>query len=574
MAGQLEKPAVEWRARVLILVCAGVLVLPLAVRGASCGHDFDFHLESWIDVAQSWRAGVFYPHWMTSANYGAGEPRFVFYPPVSWMLGAALGMVFGWHAAPVLLTWIALAGAGVSMYQLAREWSGITVSLVAAGIYFANPYAMFVAYERTAYGELLAAVWLPLILLFGMGAGRSICGLALAVAGVWLTNAPAAVMACYTLGFLVLLECVQSRHWRPLLTAAAGIALGCGLAAFYILPAAYERRWVEIERAIAPGMRVEDSFLFGHTGEPFHDQVLRTASWIAVFFIVTMAITTFVGLRERQHRSLVQRLGALAALIFFLLLPWSDFLWRIAPEMLFLQFPWRWLMVCELLLAILVGLATARPLDRRPSLGWRRAISASAVMTLAMTVLGGLLFWQPCDEEDNITAQLATFHSGDGFEGTDEYAPRGADNSIIQRGLPQVRLLDSPDADEAAGSSDPAFPNQQYTASAGVLPIKGTIDSWLPERKSVEVRAPSGGFAVLKVMDYPAWLVRVNGKQVGDRPRREDGLLIVPLGSGDSHIEVSYRATWDVLSGRLLSIACACVWIAVARRQRHAIRLS
>ena len=72
----------------------------LLARGPSCGHDFDFHLVSWLEVARAWHNGLFYPHWASSANFGAGEPRFVFYPPASWMLGAALGTVVGWHAAP------------------------------------------------------------------------------------------------------------------------------------------------------------------------------------------------------------------------------------------------------------------------------------------------------------------------------------------------------------------------------------------------------------------------------------------------------------------------------------------
>ena len=75
--------------------------------------------------------------------------------------------------------------------------------------------------------------------------------------------------------------------------AAAGVALGLGLAGFWLDPALYEQRWVEIARAIGPLMRVEDSFLFGYAqlagvsaDERFdviyHNQVLRTVSWIVV----------------------------------------------------------------------------------------------------------------------------------------------------------------------------------------------------------------------------------------------------------------------------------------------------
>ena len=52
------------------------------------------------------------PHWVQDANYGAGEPRLIFYPPASWLLGGLLGTISGWHAAPVLFVLLALLGAG------------------------------------------------------------------------------------------------------------------------------------------------------------------------------------------------------------------------------------------------------------------------------------------------------------------------------------------------------------------------------------------------------------------------------------------------------------------------------
>ena len=48
-----------------------------------------------------------------SANFGAGEPRFVFYSPLTWMLGAALGFVLPWTLVPVVMTFLLLAGTGL-----------------------------------------------------------------------------------------------------------------------------------------------------------------------------------------------------------------------------------------------------------------------------------------------------------------------------------------------------------------------------------------------------------------------------------------------------------------------------
>ncbi len=80
----------KWQGPALILLAAAVAIAPEFLRGPSCGHDFDFHLVSWLDCLNGWRHGIPYPHWTASANFGAGEPRFVFYPPLTWMLGAAL----------------------------------------------------------------------------------------------------------------------------------------------------------------------------------------------------------------------------------------------------------------------------------------------------------------------------------------------------------------------------------------------------------------------------------------------------------------------------------------------------
>jgi hypothetical protein len=60
-----------------------VAVAPQLIHGNSCGHDFDFHLVSWMECLNGWRHGIAYPHWAASANYGAGEPRLIFYPPLT-----------------------------------------------------------------------------------------------------------------------------------------------------------------------------------------------------------------------------------------------------------------------------------------------------------------------------------------------------------------------------------------------------------------------------------------------------------------------------------------------------------
>src|SRR5580658_5516908 len=90
-------------ARLLLLPFAAFLVvLPLISNGCSCGHDFSFHLGSWRDAAPQLRHGILLPRWTISAAWNSGEPRFLFYPPLSWLLGAVLTLGFNISAAPTL----------------------------------------------------------------------------------------------------------------------------------------------------------------------------------------------------------------------------------------------------------------------------------------------------------------------------------------------------------------------------------------------------------------------------------------------------------------------------------------
>ena len=245
----------------LILLAAAAAVAPQLIRGNSCGHDFDFHLVSWFEALNSWRHGIPYPHWTPSANFGAGEPRFVFYPPLTWMLGAALGAVLPWQLVPVALTFLLLAGTGLATRALARlALSEGAATLAGCAALFCG-YSLFTAYERSAFGELAGGFWLPLVLLFLLrdrhpsapALRRALDGsaapLALILAGAWLSNLPVGIMACYFAAALALVLALLEKSWAPVVRAAIAAALGIGLAALYLLPAIREERWVDVEQA-------------------------------------------------------------------------------------------------------------------------------------------------------------------------------------------------------------------------------------------------------------------------------------------------------------------------------------
>lgn len=563
----------------IICFAAFIATTPDLIWGNSCGHDFDFHLASWIDAQAAWRQGLFYPHWAPSPNWGAGEPRFVFYPPLTWMLGAAFGVIFPWKGVQLAILCSFFALTGLATRALARHFglSGCPATLAGCAALFSG-YSMFTAYERSAFGELAGGFWIPLLLLlilrehnsqqriFRRAFDGSAVLLALVIAGAWLSNAPLGVMASYLLAAVALTLALLRRSWAPILRSAIAVALGLGLSALYLVPAAIEQRWVQIRQAVDdPGLAVENSFLFAHHANPnleLHDIELLRVSIIAVIMLGVAFLALFVAWRRGKlpkDRALWIPLALIPIVILFLQFPISLPVWNLLPKLRFLQFPWRWLVVLEAPMGIFFAAAIWHARN------WLRnvVIASCAVLFLGTTALSLFTFHQSCDSEDRVSGMLQAYRSREGFEGVDEYTPPHADNTLVAVGLPDACL--SPDATAvlAAASSDGTIPEWD--------PAKGHCDatySWIRhngtvplERRRITADIPHAGFLILRLREYAPWQVRVNGRLLAfgadpvlpPLPHRDDGLMAVPVPQGHVELSVDFAATRDVIIGRWIS---------------------
>ncbi len=355
------EPRTETAVVVLAALVAGLPLLAGRVLG---GHDVATYLMYAPQVAGLMLEGTFLPAWAADLNGGFGGPGLLFYPPLvnfphALLLLAGIPPAVGTGLVAVAV----LAASGLAVLSWMRAWGLAEGALAAALVYVVSPYRLVDLYERTALSEHLAFVFPPLVLA-ALGATRPASALrrtalvALATAGLLLSNLPAAVLTGAALAAVVLHPAVAKGR---LTVAVSGALLAAGLAAFALVPAALSGRWCATELFYSAGSRYfrpSQHVLFGPA--ELNPQFGQRVSWAIVALAALLATAYAVG-RFRGPSDPRRGLWAAAALVAFLaLLPPAGRAWDALPVLSRLQFPWRLATVLTLALPPLVALAPRR----------------------------------------------------------------------------------------------------------------------------------------------------------------------------------------------------------------------
>ena len=171
---KLKIKATFQKDRIAVLCLASlsfVLLLGLTNDWPSTTHDGFIHMHRIRGLADALRAGVLYPRWFPDYNFGYGSPVLNYYPPIFYYPSALLNLV----GLDMLLSVRIPIVVGFTlsawwMFRLARLFFSVWPAAVCVICYQFHPYRMIDLFERGAFPELTAFIWLPLVALYGIQA--------------------------------------------------------------------------------------------------------------------------------------------------------------------------------------------------------------------------------------------------------------------------------------------------------------------------------------------------------------------------------------------------------------------
>ncbi len=138
--------------------------------------------------------------------------------------------------------------------------------------------------------------------------------------------------------------------------------------------------------------------------------------------------------------------------------------------------------------------------------------------------------------EDDIREMSDAVADGTGYEGTDEYVPAHADAYELNKALP--RLSD----DDGAK-------------------VDGKLSAWGSTERRFTIQADQEEDVTVRLFDYPAWDVFVNGKAVKIERSDVTGLVVIPIAEGFNDVRITFRRTKDRLVGDIVSLLSLLIFL-------------
>jgi hypothetical protein len=530
-------------APLLLVALALVCLWPLAWYGYPWNtDDAHYHAIYAQQFLHELLAGTLDPRWLTGMNNGLGAPIFFFYGPVPYWITSLAGLLTGVRDGFALLAMGAVAvliASGLSAYAWLRSLVPCWPAAIGAALYVVLPYHLTVdLWTRSAFAEFNAYLWIPLLFLAieQMRVGRAM-GLPLFAATFGLLIATHIITAMLVSGMAAAYMVLRFSNLRNWARAAAGVALGAGLAAAYLGPALGLRSQVHI-----PVHELDLSAFLWSSHAPLGREGLWNAlNALAVGEMVAglLLLASSVLFRRGTERRLVLAWSILTLLSVLGTTTLFAPIWWAFPVLQNAQFPFRLNTIADLGFATLAALLSGLFLVKARRPGW---LAAAALATM---VIAGI-------------AQVAVPIARGNFDRAHARGPAilaVQGDSLMFRPLPSMSKLPSDESPPRAVS----LPMIQIVAGQATA----TIVSQASRKFTIVVDAVGPATLRLGQLYFTGWQARTGERLLPVRPSADMGLVELDVPPGRYELIVELGRGVLERGGIAVSTVAAMVWLSI-----------
>lgn len=536
---------------VIIVVIASLLMLPIFVAGFPSGADIRHHYRWSFYFYEALHEGSIYPRWLAGVNRGYGSPVMFYYAPLQSYVVAAFRMVVRDPLLAITLScWLGLALSGSTMYVFARSLLSRRAALLASVVYMTSPFLFFDLYRVNALSELWTFVWIPLVLdairrIAGGEGWRTAAYLALGYGFLLFTHVPIPFIVTLMLPVYAL---VLTRDKRRLAQMMAGLALGVGLSAVFLVSVLFETKYVHIEQALE--QRYTDAFLFedfnaitrilGAADYPMTAGYAKEANLVAIAIALLFVLASSIVWIEREsiERSVLHlsiALWVIAAVSLFMSTRLSKPLWDNIHRLQYLQSPVRWLVIVICAVSLLTAVAASALTHARKR---RRIVYiASLLVVLAFNLtVSAHVSTQERASRDGLETKMA-------HQDVPEYVPLWWDGIFHKE-----------------------FDDSSVLVAGGEAEVSSIDDHG--SKRRYQVHAKTEARLRFRSVYFPGWVARLDGKTV-DLQRSDQGLIEVIVPAGEHYLTLTFEPTWRHIKAGIVSAASVLILVAMLYSTRR-----
>ncbi|MBI4758986.1 MAG: hypothetical protein HY783_08340 [Chloroflexi bacterium] len=428
--------------------------------------------------------------------------------------------------------------------------------MVAAPPYIYVPYHLVDSYVRADLGEFTAFAFLPLIV-FGFSRlleadDRSdrvawIAVSALAYGGLILTHMIAALIFTPLLGSYVLFISLLARPrsfikgWLlRLIFAGAAALLALAASAVYWLPGLVETRYVQSANLVGGFYSYRNHFVYlfqlfspfwgyGYAGIGPNDQMPFQIGLVPVVFGLGAAGVFFTN---RELRPYLWFFVAAALVYTLAMLSLAQPLWQAGQRLaVFVQFPWRLLMVVTFTASLMAGAVARSFTGKEPGV-----MNAGVAAVLLLVLTTGFPYSAPQYTEANVSLKgMIQFQldTGELLGDTIWVSQRPTSSPLVPLYLEGRPLVKAAALDGEA---------KVMTVSHGAV------------SEAIEVLAPRGTSVLFYNHYFPGWRGFLDGQEIAIKPQGPQGLISLEVPAGEHRVEIRFGDTAARTFGKLLSL--------------------